>query len=199
MTTGSSIEEIREEHTRAEAHNKAKQDKELSLDTEHAKVKGFNSVIEWYLACLNAEINILLDPELRTDDRLDELAVQVKVYIEKIAEALKHRLDRLELSEIDEIIVDYHLEAVKAVAGKIGHYPSIVETRKKILALIPDEPLWDARIDEARREGAKQERERIIKIAKRCDILCSEGEANKNNCSACKMFWQALKGETDES
>ena len=58
---------------------------ELLLDKEHAKLKGFDSVFDWYLACLNAEINILLDPKLRTDDRLDKLVKQVKTYIEKLS------------------------------------------------------------------------------------------------------------------
>lgn len=63
---------------------RAKPDR-LLTDEEKAREKGFDNVIDWYLACLNAEINILLDPTLRTSDRLDTLAKQAKIYIEKIA------------------------------------------------------------------------------------------------------------------
>ena len=41
--------------------------------------------------------------------------------------------------KIDFIIVDYHLDAEKALAGKTKHYPSIVEAGSKIIALIEDE------------------------------------------------------------
>ena len=40
--------------------------------------------------------------------------------------------------KLDYIIVDYHLDAEKALAGKTKHYPSIVEARSKIIALITE-------------------------------------------------------------
>ena len=40
--------------------------------------------------------------------------------------------------EIADIIVDYHLEAERALEGKTEHYPSIVEAENEIIALFPD-------------------------------------------------------------
>ena len=44
--------------------------------------------------------------------------------------------DGLLLTEIDEIVVDYHLQAMAAIANEVKHYPSIVETREKILTKV---------------------------------------------------------------
>ena len=38
--------------------------------------------------------------------------------------------------KLDYMIGDYQLEAEQALAGKTKHYPSIVEARSKIIALI---------------------------------------------------------------
>ena len=81
----------------------------VAKDTEYAKAKGFDSVIDWYLACLNAEVNILLDPKLITKDRLDTLAVKTKEYIEKIFKAISgyRKLPPEWLPEIDRIVAQY--------------------------------------------------------------------------------------------
>lgn len=83
--------------------------------------------------------------------------VQIETAKAQLAEILKHRLDRPKLRE-----------KIKAILKRFegtAFYPyssSVVEALTgELEALIPDEPQWDARIGEARREGAKQEKERI--------------------------------------
>ncbi len=83
----------------------------LLTDKEHAKEKGFDNVFEWYLACLNAEINILLDSELRTKERLDNLAVVAKVYIEKLAKAIPI-IREAERKRI-ELVMNHRIEALQ--------------------------------------------------------------------------------------
>lgn len=92
------------------ATNAPKYGDELLLDKEHAKLKGFDNVFDWYLACLNAEVNILLDPKLRTADRLDKLASQAKIYIEKLAKAKQHYEQRVGeyFEDGRRILMDFH-------------------------------------------------------------------------------------------
>ena len=40
--------------------------------------------------------------------------------------------------QVAEIIVNYHLDAEKAIANQIEHYPSIIEAQSKILNLFKE-------------------------------------------------------------
>ena len=84
--------------------------------------------------------------------------------------------------EIMEIVVDYHLNADLAITGKIEHYPSIVETINKILALMP-----------GKEEIRKQEMERIINKVEEI-IRVSQTRWNKAQFGAVLLnLLQALK------
>lgn len=68
---------------------------------------------EYFLACLNAEINVMLYPELRTDEKIDTLIKMAKYYIEKLDKSHsivkkqeRERITRLLDEEITEIDKD---------------------------------------------------------------------------------------------
>lgn len=69
-----------------------KRDEELLLTPEQSKLarsKGYSDY-EYILACLNAEVNGLADPELRDNKRVDKFVEMAKGYIAQLAKAKKH-------------------------------------------------------------------------------------------------------------
>ena len=179
MTTGDSIEEIREEHARAEAH----QDKLLLTITEELKLR-----LKWKR----------LNPSTRISWRDYWLGGQ-------IAKALKHRLDRPELREkiagrfivlcedclhganldndcphLDEDICMWQRELADEVLALIPDIEALDRLRDRLTEL--EKKLDDREVDLI--EAKKQERERILGIL--------QGEYPPIDTWQC---WKTLKGE----
>ncbi|KKN62156.1 hypothetical protein LCGC14_0514350 [marine sediment metagenome] len=57
-------------------------------DQQQAREKGFDNVGLWYLACLNAEVNVLADPTMRDTQRIEKFVEMARSYIGKLDKCL---------------------------------------------------------------------------------------------------------------